>query len=105
VNLLKTGEVDAIQIDPQTMKVLENEPDIVVHLVPSAQWYSMYWHTIPLILRAGHIIQTSLSSMITIKPPSFCSRPDFGRAATASWRKTARSLSLISSRQRNGMAL
>jgi ABC-type transport system substrate-binding protein len=26
VNLLKTGEVDAIQIDPQAMKVLENEP-------------------------------------------------------------------------------
>lgn len=41
VSLLKTGEVDAIQIDPQTMKVLENEPGIVVHSVPSAQWYSM----------------------------------------------------------------
>jgi peptide/nickel transport system substrate-binding protein len=41
VNLLKTGEVDAIQIDPLTMKVLENESGIVVHSVPSAQWYSM----------------------------------------------------------------
>lgn len=41
VSLLKTGEVDAIQIDPQTMKVLENEPGIVIHSVPSAQWYSM----------------------------------------------------------------
>lgn len=41
VNLLKTGEVDAIEIDPNTMKTLDNEQKINVHSVPSAQWYSM----------------------------------------------------------------
>jgi len=41
VNLLKTGEVDAIEVDPQTMKTLENEKGVKVYSVPSAQWYSM----------------------------------------------------------------
>ncbi|NTV27751.1 MAG: hypothetical protein HGA93_03610 [Methanothrix sp.] len=41
VNLLKTGEVDAIEVDPQTMKTLQNEKTAKVYSVPSAQWYSM----------------------------------------------------------------
>ncbi|MFB3763875.1 MAG: ABC transporter substrate-binding protein [Methanotrichaceae archaeon] len=41
VNLLKTGEVDAIEVDPQTMKTLENEKGVKIYSVPSAQWYSM----------------------------------------------------------------
>ncbi|MFB3763873.1 MAG: ABC transporter substrate-binding protein [Methanotrichaceae archaeon] len=41
INLLKTGEVDAIQIDPQNMKTLEGVHGIKVYSVPSAQWYAM----------------------------------------------------------------
>jgi peptide/nickel transport system substrate-binding protein len=41
INLLKTGEVDAIKIGPKSTVLLKNEPGIKVISSPSANWYAI----------------------------------------------------------------
>jgi len=41
IGLLKSGEVDAIKIDPRSIKTLENANGIRVYSMPSANWYAL----------------------------------------------------------------
>lgn len=41
INLLKSGEVDAIKIDPRSMKTLEGTKDIKIYSEPSANWFAL----------------------------------------------------------------
>ncbi|MDM7938823.1 MAG: ABC transporter substrate-binding protein [Methanothrix sp.] len=41
ISLLKSGEVDAIKIDPRSKKALEGTKGILVYSEPSANWYAL----------------------------------------------------------------
>jgi peptide/nickel transport system substrate-binding protein len=41
ISLLKSGEVDAIKIDPRSMKTLDGAKGIKVYSEPSANWYAL----------------------------------------------------------------
>jgi len=41
ISLLKSGEVDAIKIDPRSMKTLEGANGIKIYSEPSANWYAL----------------------------------------------------------------
>ncbi len=41
ISLLRSGEVDAIKIDPRSMKTLEGQTGIKIYSTPSANWYGI----------------------------------------------------------------
>ncbi|MFB3763870.1 MAG: ABC transporter substrate-binding protein [Methanotrichaceae archaeon] len=41
ISLLKSGEIDAIKIDPRSMKTLEGTKGIKIYSEPSANWYAL----------------------------------------------------------------
>ena len=41
ISLLESGEVDAIKIDPRSMKTLEGKTGIKIYSAPSANWYGI----------------------------------------------------------------